>query len=77
MNILTCISQENHKFCYTSAFPRFCQDLIVVILVYSLSILIFFLWTGVTLAVLSTEGKIPVEKGISHVSHLQQDIILQ
>ena len=31
-NISTCVSQENHDFCYTSAFPRFYQDLVVVIL---------------------------------------------
>ena len=23
VNVLTCISQENHKFCYTPSFPRF------------------------------------------------------
>ena len=40
VNILTCISQENHISCYTQAFPRFYQGLIVVILVSSFSILI-------------------------------------
>ena len=35
---------RNHKFCYTSAFPRFYQDLIVGILVYSSSILILILF---------------------------------
>ena len=43
-NMLTSISQENHKFCYTPAFQRLYQDLIVVILVYSLSILILILF---------------------------------
>ena len=58
-DVLTCISQENHKLHYTSAFPRFYQNLIVEILVYSLSILIvtLFLWIGIILAILSLEGK--------------------
>ena len=42
-NILTCVSQENHKRRYTLAFPRFYQDLIVEILIYSLNILISIL----------------------------------
>ena len=59
VNILTCISQENHKSCYTPSFPRFHQELIVVVLDYSFSIfiLIFFLWICITLASLSSEGK--------------------
>ena len=28
-NVVSCISQENYKLCYISAFPRFYQDLIV------------------------------------------------
>ena len=42
VNILTCISQEHHKSCYTPSFPRFYQDLLVVILVDSILILILF-----------------------------------
>ena len=58
-DILACISQENHKLHYTSAFPGFYQNLRVEILVYSLSILIatLFLWIGIILAILSLEGK--------------------
>ena len=64
VNILTCISQENHKSCYTPSFPRFHQELIVVVLDYSFSIfiLIFFLWICITLASLSSEGKNLVKK---------------
>ena len=64
VNILTCIFQQNHKSCYTTSFQRFYQELIIVRLAYSFSILIliFFLWTGITLANLSSEGKTQVEK---------------
>ena len=44
VNVLTCISQENHKSCYKTSFPRFYQHLIVVILIYSFSILILILF---------------------------------
>ena len=43
-NTLACISQEIHKICNASVFPRSYKDLIVVILVYNLSVLILINW---------------------------------
>ena len=44
VNILTCISQESRKSCYTSSSPRFYQELIAVMLGYSFSIFILILF---------------------------------
>ena len=79
VNTLTCISQESHKSCYTPFFPTFYQELIVVILFYSFSILILdnfdpFLWIRITLANLSSEEKTLVEKEKLNILVICNDI---
>ena len=51
------VADENHKLCYTGAFQKFYQDLIVEILVYGLIILILILFLWISL---SSEEKAPV-----------------
>lgn len=63
------VADENHKLCYTGAFQKFYQDLIVEILVYGLIILILilFLWIGINLTILCPERKTSVEKESLHI----------
>ena len=61
MNIITCISQENHKFCYIYfSFPKILSrfDSSDVCLWFEHFNFDSFLWTGITLPILIPERKI-------------------